>query len=120
MMISPYLRSAAGGALIFWCPGCKGYHAITVGDGPRPRWGYNGNPHAPTFEPSILVRSGHFADGHKEGDTCLCTFNQTHTDDPEFRCVICHSFVRDGQIQFLGDCTHALAGQTVPLPELPA
>lgn len=26
-------------------------------------------------------------------------------------------FIRDGQIQFLGDCTHALAGKTVPLPE---
>ncbi|MGT2429227.1 hypothetical protein ACU4HD_11865 [Cupriavidus basilensis] len=24
----------------------------------------------------------------------------------------CHSFVTDGHIQFLGDCTHALAGQT--------
>lgn len=29
----------------------------------------------------------------------------------------CHSFVVDGQMQFLGDCTHALAGQTVPIPE---
>jgi hypothetical protein len=23
------------------------------------------------------------------------------------------------QIEFLGDCTHSLAGQTVPLPEMP-
>jgi hypothetical protein len=30
---------------------------------------------------------------------------------------VCHSFVTDGKIQFLGDCTHALAGQTVELPE---
>jgi hypothetical protein len=22
-------------------------------------------------------------------------------------------------VQFLGDCTHALAGQTLPLPDLP-
>lgn len=28
---------------------------------------------------------------------------------------ICHSFVRDGLIQYLPDCTHHLAGQTVPL-----
>ena len=28
----------------------------------------------------------------------------------------CHSFVRNGVIEFLGDCTHKLAGQTVPLP----
>jgi hypothetical protein len=32
---------------------------------------------------------------------------------------VCHSFVRDGQIQFLGDCTHALKGQTVERPEWP-
>jgi len=31
--------------------------------------------------------------------------------------VVCHSFVTDGRIQFLGDCTHTLAGQTVDLPD---
>lgn len=30
---------------------------------------------------------------------------------------VCHSFVRDGRIEFLSDCTHALAGQTVELSE---
>lgn len=33
---------------------------------------------------------------------------------------VCHSFVTDGRIQFLSDCTHSLAGQTVDLPEMPA
>jgi hypothetical protein len=33
----------------------------------------------------------------------------------ESKAVVCHSFVREGQIQFLGDCTHAFAGQTVPM-----
>lgn len=33
--------------------------------------------------------------------------------------AICHSFVVDGQMQMLGDCTHALAGQTVPIPPWP-
>ncbi len=28
-----------------------------------------------------------------------------------------HSFVVDGHIQFLGDCTHELAGQTVDIPD---
>lgn len=28
---------------------------------------------------------------------------------------ICHSFVTDGKIRFLNDCTHDLAGQTVDL-----
>jgi hypothetical protein len=31
---------------------------------------------------------------------------------------LCHSFVRDGRIEFLSDCTHSLAGQTVELPEI--
>lgn len=30
---------------------------------------------------------------------------------------ICHSFVRDGKIEFLNDCTHELAGTTLELPE---
>lgn len=33
-------------------------------------------------------------------------------------CVVCHSFVTAGRIEFLPDCTHALAGQTVDLPEI--
>lgn len=31
---------------------------------------------------------------------------------------ICHSFIKDGMIQFLGDCTHELKGKTVKLPEV--
>jgi hypothetical protein len=43
---------------------------------------------------------------------------QLHPDPPPGVDHRCHSFVVDGQIQFLGDCTHKLAGQTVPLPVL--
>jgi len=82
---------------MFWCPGCDGAHQVRVGEGTGPRWGYNGNPDAPTFTPSILVRMG-------------------DPDNPGRDLMRCHSFVRDGQIQFLSDCTHALAGQTVPIP----
>ncbi len=35
-------------------------------------------------------------------------------DTPERRC---HSFVKDGKIQYLKDCWHKLAGQTVDLPD---
>ncbi len=31
---------------------------------------------------------------------------------------VCHSWVTDGKIQFLNDCTHRLKGQTVDLPDL--
>lgn len=35
----------------------------------------------------------------------------------EYVVEVCHSFVTEGRIQFLGDCTHALANQTVDLPD---
>lgn len=75
----------------FRCPGCKCAHTIPVaGDNPQQVWGWNGSVEAPTFTPSI---------------------NYT---DPDHHC---HSFVMAGRIQFLGDCDHALAGQTVELPD---
>jgi hypothetical protein len=53
-----------------------------------------------------------------EGEPCWCTYRQEHPEeDADFNCGICHSFIKDGMIQFLDDCTHALAGQTVPLGE---
>lgn len=101
--------------LSFWCPGCNEAHQIATGTGPRPRWGWNGNAEAPTFTPSVLIRTGHYVSGH-EGSDCWCTW-EDRDEFPNMRCRICHSFVTDGRIQFLGDCTHALAGQTVDLPE---
>lgn len=111
--LSSVLRSLSGGEVAFWCPGCSEAHAI------KPDiWAWDGNPERPTFSPSVLVRGGHYADGKHP---CCCDYNREHPDDPSpFKCSVCHSFVRAGQIQFLGDCTHALAGQTVPLPPWPA
>lgn len=80
------------------------------------KWGWNGSYERPTFTPSVLIRSGHHVPGQPPGSSCWCTYNAEHPDEPApFTCTICHSFVTDGQIQFLGDCTHALAGQTVSL-----
>jgi hypothetical protein len=63
--------------------------------------------------------NGHYIAWHAPGDPCWCTYDTEHPDAPSpFTCQRCHSFLVDGQIQFLGDCTHALAGQTVPLPEI--
>ena len=77
----------------FYCPGCNDSHMI------NDTWGFNGDVDKPTFTPSVFVH------GHKRHE---------QPDSPD-----CHSFVTDGQIQFLGDSTHALAGQTVPLPNVP-
>lgn len=77
----------------FDCPGCGIGHSFRV-DGSGPKWSFNGDVDKPTFSPSLLVR---WVKGGVD--------------------VVCHSFVRDGQMQFLNDCTHELAGITVPLPE---
>ena len=94
------LRTLTNGGLVFHCPGCDSTHAINSHPN-GPRWAYNGDPVKPTFTPSILVTI------------------RWSANDPSEKDDICHSFVTDGRIQFLGDCTHALAGQTVPLPPWP-
>lgn len=82
----------------YWCQGCDAIHqVVTRGPG---AWGFNGNADAPTFTPSVLVHYEFGPDGDR-------------------RRHVCHTFVADGQVQFLGDCTHALAGTTQPLPDLP-
>ena len=94
--LSDKLRGGDDNRVYFECPGCEVPHGIAVGEGSGPRWGYNGNPDKPTFTPSILVR---YPWGVQQVEQ------------------VCHSFVTDGRIQFLGDCTHSLAGQTVDIPD---
>jgi hypothetical protein len=92
-------RLAESGHLLFRCPGCDMLHAPTVA-GVHPQvWSWNGSLERPTLQPSVLVR-------------------WQHGEQREER--RCHSFVADGRIQFLSDCTHALAGQTVDLPDVDA
>lgn len=107
--LSKILRSVAGDRLMFWCPGCDGAHAVHIGSGPGPKWTYNGDPDKPTFTPSILVR-GTKPITEEERAAIL------RGDPVEPVPLVCHSFVTDGRIQFLGDCTHKLAGQTVDIP----
>lgn len=109
--LSSILRNAEGGRLMFWCPGCAGSHQVAVGEGPGPRWGYNGNAERPTFTPSVLVRG-------VQWDTGDHFFEPNHAVAPGAE-TVCHSFITDGRIQFLSDCTHSLVGQTVDLPPWP-
>jgi hypothetical protein len=94
------VRTLTGGGQVFHCPGCESTHALNSHPG-GPRWDYNGDADRPAFHPSVLVT------------TRWSRHDVTMKDD------ICHSFVKDGRIQFLPDCTHALAGQTVEIPEWP-
>lgn len=85
----------------FECPGCSEPHVVPTLPEPK-GWTWNDSIETPTLSPSILVHPH----GVLNGDG---TVGQTPR---------CHSFVTDGRIQFLSDCTHALAGQTVDLPEI--
>ena len=118
--LSPFLRGLEGGRIAFWCPGCKEAHQIAIGDGPGPRWGYNGNPDKPTFTPSVLVTGVNFTEKGEADYEAWCAAGYPKRTEPfENAPMVCHSFVTDGRIQYLGDCTHELANQTVDLPPWP-
>jgi hypothetical protein len=80
--------------LSFWCPGCTMIHEVQPATAPfhDGGWTWNGSHGAPTLSPSILI------EGNADRPTC-------------------YSNVIDGQIEFLAESTHELAGQTVELPE---
>lgn len=106
------LRNASGPLghkqILHWCPGCDEPHGIYIvnPDG-RPVWTFNGDYDKPTFSPSIR-----------------CFTSETTDDDdnplpaPVER-MLCHYHIVAGEIQFCGDSSHALSGQTVPLPDWP-
>lgn len=108
MKVKPLMPGYVG----FNCPGCGGVHTVRV-SGPN-AWKWNGSTDAPSISPSILVTSGHFLGG-ASAKHCWCNFEERFGRKADFSCVRCHSFVEDGSIRFLEDCSHALAGQTVPL-----
>ena len=65
---------------------------ITRGkDKGMPQWQWNGDCESPTIKPSVRQRCGD---------------------------ILCHSFVTDGQVQFLGDCSHEHAGKTLDLLDI--
>lgn len=78
----------------FICPGCGFEHAVRLeGSGPVV-WSWNGSLESPTLNPSVKV----------EG--VLGAFS----DPPDPTPYLCHSFIVDGRINFLDDCTHKLRG----------
>jgi len=121
-----------------WCPGCSQMHPVHIPapDGARPNrptWEWDGNVEQPTFSPSLLCYSsahlcgdehlvpcaggecGHL--GHRVLEDGSLAVGGPHTADPAWG--NCHSFIRAGRWEFLSDCAHELAGQTVPLPPIP-
>jgi hypothetical protein len=81
-----------GSGLWFFCSGCQGPHRVPIAG--ENAWTWNGSTERPTLSPSIR-----------------CRWNEGEAQTPK----VCHSFMRDGALEFLGDCTHELAGRTVPI-----
>ena len=68
-----------------------------------PHWEWNRSTSAPTLSPSIR---NHYPEQPA---------TSWHPVVPAF---CCHSFVENGNVRFLDDCTHELAGKTVALLDL--
>jgi Family of unknown function (DUF6527) len=101
--IAPFERDNQQLGWMFECPGCRGYHVVYVDPHRSPngsQWLFNGDIEAPTFEPSINYRIDYHVSLGKSP-------------------VVCHLYVTNGKLQFLDDCTHALKGQTIAMPEYP-
>ena len=89
------------GGIGHWCPACRAMHvfATDVPDSRGHRWTWNGNETRPTFWPDRDVVTKGFKDLAPAGH--------------------CHYTLDAGTIAFATDCTHALKGQRVPLPDFP-
>lgn len=87
--------------LTYWCEGCQCAHGIRTKGASA--WGWNGDTEKPVFTPSVLT---------------------TWTEGSQHIEKRCHTFVgcngaQPGEVIFLSDCTHSLAGQIRPFAELP-
>lgn len=80
------------GYVWYYCPGCKENHGV-----PFARWNWNGGLEAPTLSPSVR----HFIPAGE--------------NRPEK--TFCHYFIRNGKIEYCGDCLHKLKGKTVEMQE---
>lgn len=111
MKIKPLLKygSSALAGYYFRCPGCMDEHHIDL------TWSFNGNVDRPTISPSVLVTGPTTVQNADYEWTGKYVMGANNEPIP----MVCHSFITDGNIQFLTDCTHDLAGQTVPLPDFP-
>jgi hypothetical protein len=81
-----------GSAVEFWCPACQCLHRVPIGPN---GWEYVARTN--TLWPSVKVEGG-----DANGPT------------------ICHSFVVNGHINYMHDCTHSYCGaQSVPMQDIP-
>lgn len=108
-------------SLLYWCQGCQETHRIYVEGQKVPIWSWNGDADRPVFGPSVLYQTTkHVPPVTPEN---LAQWRETPWDQKRVDWV-CHTFIgcngaQPGEVIFLSDCTHALAGTVQPFPELP-
>ena len=76
---------------LYFCKGCGCEHAFGLKN-EGGNHNFNMDLNNPTVSPSLLE-------------------NRTPSKS-------CHSYIRNGKIQYLNDCHHHLAGKTIELPEI--
>lgn len=106
-------------AMGFNCPGCEHLHVVYV-KAPnfapgRDVWEFNWDRIRPSFHPSYNVSSQRWEPPVTPAN--IAQWREAPWPQ-ERKPYICHSLIKEGRIQFLDDCTHHLAGQTVDLPDL--
>jgi len=97
-------QDVGNGEFSFYCPGCDSPHTFGVDHG-AVRWSFNGDMDVPTLSPSYKTW----------GETKFIE------EDPGWKREkwVCHSFIKNGNIDFCSDTTHELRNKTVPLPDFP-
>lgn len=114
-MTAPVLKLIQGtesGRLYHWCPACLTLHPLPSDTG---KWTFDGNFEKPTFSPSFKhsgMQTVTDVQGRWTGEWVL----DANGNGVPF---ICHYILTAGVLNFCGDCTHAMAGQSVPLPPVP-
>ena len=94
-MRSSPLQLVYPGLFAHWCPGCGCAHMLEISSiqADERRLGFDGDVRCPSFEPDIVRvdRNGKF----------------------------CRYSIKAGRVRYDRECTHALAGKTIDLPDFP-
>lgn len=102
-----------------WCPACKEMHVFTTernAGSAGPQWTFDGNAASPTFSPSMKITGKQIE--RDEGGKWTGEWVRDQNGNAVDYC--CHYILTAGVLNYCGDSTHALKGQSVPLPDLPA
>lgn len=78
----------------YLCPACNRIEEVPIEGHPSTNWKFSGSEEFPSLTPSVVI----------------ATFRKTTEDN-----MRCHSHIHEGKISFDFDCTHELAGKTVPM-----